>query len=349
MSTAPGRFLPLATTLGAALVGGGVFSALGLPVAWLSGSMVFVAGLALAGVPLALPLPFRDLGFLLAGVAMGSTVTSEALGLIARYPFSVFGLLLSVVVSIVLATLLLQRSFGWDRPTAFLASVPGALSAVMAVAAESSADVRRVAMVQLMRLVVLVVVLPYAIGGMGKAAAVVRSDMAGPWEFAALFAAAIALTEAFRRMNMANPMFLGAMLASTLLHVTEIIPGQVPDIIMLMGSLLVGAFCGHRFVGTTPAMILSTLAPSLAVLAIVLAVAAGCGVLVHWVTQLPLGAVLVAFAPGGLEAMVLMGAALGLDTLYISTHHVLRAVGLMLVMPLIAPRGESAAPKAERS
>ena len=44
-----------------------------------------------------------------------------------------------------------------------------------------------------------------------------------------------------------------------------------------------------------------------------------------------------AFAPGGVEAMIMMGAAMGLDTLYISTHHVIRSVALNLVTPFFAP------------
>ena len=58
-----------------------------------------------------------------------------------------------------------MRSFlvhvsGWDRETAFYAAVPGALSYVIAVAATTSADIRKVAVSQSIRIFLLVAALP---------------------------------------------------------------------------------------------------------------------------------------------------------------------------------------------
>lgn len=336
----------LALTLVVATAGGAAFSALGWPVAWLSGPMIAVAALAMTGAPVRFTPTFRDLAFLLAGTSLGSTVTPDALAAIARYPASILGLTISVVASVVVSSYLLERLFGWDRPTAFLASVPGALSMVMALAAESSGDIRRIALVQSVRLFVLVAVLPHAIThGIGVTAAPPAHETVSAAGLAVLFTAALALTAIFSRFRIANPTFLGAMLSSTGLHVSGLVPGEVPDLVMQVGTLLIGAFCGVRFVGTTLRMLVTTLVPGLCVLGIALAIAAAFSFGVHRLTGLDLSAVLVAFAPGGLEAMVLMGAAMGLDTLYISTHHILRAIGLMLLTPLVAPVGR-AIPKA---
>jgi uncharacterized protein len=71
-----GRLL-LTAALGAA--GGALFAWLGLPAAWLAGSMTAVAAAALAGLPVDLPAPVRNAAFVLLGVSMGTSVTPETM------------------------------------------------------------------------------------------------------------------------------------------------------------------------------------------------------------------------------------------------------------------------------
>ena len=44
---------------------------------------------------------------------------------------------------------------------------------------------------------------------------------------------------------------------------------------------------------------------------------------------------LVAFAPGGLEAMTVLALILGLDPLYVGIHHLVRFLGIGLVVPFV--------------
>ncbi|HKI15990.1 MAG TPA: AbrB family transcriptional regulator [Roseiarcus sp.] len=45
---------------------------------------------------------------------------------------------------------------------------------------------------------------------------------------------------------------------------------------------------------------------------------------------------LVAFAPGGLEAMTMMAFALGLDPLFVGAHHLARSLLISLTLPFAA-------------
>ena len=58
---------------------------------------------------------------------------------------------------------------------------------------------------------------------------------------------------------------------------------------------------------------------------------------------------LVAFAPGGLEGMMVLGLVLGLDPLYVGVHHLVRFLGIGLVLPVAVgflgrPQGKTAEP-----
>lgn len=331
-------FVPVLTTLAGGIVGGAGFAALHLPVPWLAGPMVAVAALAMMAVPVAIPKTLRDLGFLFAGASLGATITPEALTMIARYPVSLIGLAVSAAVTVTISSQLLRRRYGWDTPTAYLASVPGALSMVMAVAANSGGDIRKIAVVQAVRVFALVAVLPLALNLAAAAPAKPPVALISAGGLAMLFLAIFAVTYLISLLKFANPMFLGAMITSTVAHVTDLIPGDMPDVLAFSGMFIIGMFCGVRFEGTTPRELVTILKPAIIVLSIALVISGLFAAGVHFLTGLPLAAVLVAFAPGGVEAMILMGAAMGLDTLYISTHHVLRAFGLNAVAPLFAPR-----------
>ncbi len=325
-----------ATTILAGGLGAVLFELAGLPVPWLSGSMIFVALLAIAGVPISLPALWRDFGLIVSGVALGSTITPEALATVARYPLSLIGLVCSLAATIYGSKLILQKLFHWDAETAFLASVPGAMSTVLVLAAESGADARRVAVVQGIRLLALVAVTPTLISATSSVASVAPSDTVSAGGMGFVFLASFVFAEIMARFRAANPLFLGGMVVGMVLHITGLVHGALPLPLINAGMLLVGIYCGLRFEGTSLRFLGSLLVPSLAALLAALAVSLCFSVAINLVTGLRFAEVIVALAPGGVEAMILLGAAMGLDTLYISTHHVVRTVVLNMVTPFFS-------------
>ena len=83
-----------------ALAAGWVFASLGLPVPWLSGSMVVTAVLAGRGVVPEMTPAMRDFALLVAGVSIGASVTPDMLGAFATYPISL--VILAALVPIAL-------------------------------------------------------------------------------------------------------------------------------------------------------------------------------------------------------------------------------------------------------
>lgn len=60
--------------------------------------------------------------------------------------------------------------------------------------------------------------------------------------------------------------------------------------------------------------------------------------LIAYLTNLPLIDVIIAFAPGGLETMVAMGAIVDADPTYVAIHHVARLFFLSIFVPLVLSR-----------
>lgn len=67
----------------------------------------------------------------------------------------------------------------------------------------------------------------------------------------------------------------------------------------------------------------------------VVVLACSVAVLVSRLTGVPLNAVMIAFAPGGLETMAAMAVMMHADTAYVGSHHVLRLLFLSVLMPFV--------------
>ena len=56
------------------------------------------------------------------------------------------------------------------------------------------------------------------------------------------------------------------------------------------------------------------------------------------ILSLPTAEVMIAYAPGAVDAMMLLALALNLDPVYVGAHHLARIFFISLTMPLIAHR-----------
>jgi uncharacterized protein len=331
-----------------AALGGLIFHLLGVPAAWLSGAVIGTVIWGALGYGVRLLRPIVDSGMVISGVVMGASITPEAVAAIGTYPLSIILLCVAVAAITAGSALFLMKVYGWNRDDAVLASIPGALTAVLAVAVSRNAGVARIAVVQSFRLLVLIAVLPFVValstGGDGRVLVGHGREIATPVAFAAMVVAALAVGLLFERLRVAAPLLLGGTLGSAMLHVTDITPGVVPPMIATLGVVVIGVFIGERF-RTLDRTALRSLAPAaIGSFAIGMAIAIVFALAAVLVVDVALGEALVAFAPGGVEAMIVLALVLGIDPLYVGVHHFLRFLGIGLVLPFLfrAPKRPTA-------
>ncbi len=144
----------VAETLAFAAVGGLTLGHLGMPAGYLSGSILAVACASLAGRPMIIPLPLMRCLMVLIGVSLGAVVTPATLNGVATYPLSIATLIVAMICVSVSGAAYLRVVHGWDMMTAYLASAPGGLSQVMGLAADIDADMRGIAIVQTVRVAI---------------------------------------------------------------------------------------------------------------------------------------------------------------------------------------------------
>ncbi len=133
-----------------------------VPTAALLGSLLAAAvlsGTEALGAA-AVPPAAQWAGFVIIGVQVGLRFTRESLRSIARMLPAVVGLVLLLVVLCAGLGALLAATTDVDGLTAYLATTPGGLFAVLAAAADAGVDVTFVLALQLFRLLAILALLP---------------------------------------------------------------------------------------------------------------------------------------------------------------------------------------------
>jgi uncharacterized protein len=321
-------------------LGGLGFHMLGVPAAWLSGSAIAVALWGLTGWAVPIPRSLADAAMLISGATMGAAVTPAAIAAMGRYPSSLVLLVIAVVAISSASAFWLTRVSGWRKDDAVLASVPGALSTVLAIAADRKAAVAPIAIVQNLRLFVLIALLPSIVvfsgGGHNSGALIGEGQpVASTANMAFVLLGGLAVGAVFKRLKVAAPILLGATVVSTLSHGTEFVTGVIPPVIATCGLVLIGIFIAERFRSLQRSTLRKSLLAGLGSFAIGMAVAVFFAGLASWAAGVSFADGLVAFAPGGLEAMTVLALILGLDPLYVGIHHLVRFLGIGLVLPFV--------------
>jgi membrane AbrB-like protein len=267
-------------------------------------------------------------------------MTPAAIAAIGRYPESLILLVLAVVAVSLSSTIWLTHMSGWRKADALLASVPGALTAVLAVAVDRKAEVASIAIVQNFRLFVLIAVLPSLVvmtGGGSNTGALIGEGMPveSPHGMGLVLLGGIALGAIFKKLKVAAPVLLGATLVSSVSHAAEWVTGVIPPVIATGGLVLIGLFVAERFRNVQRSMLRQALAAAFGSLAIGMGVTIVFAALATWLAGISFANSLIAFAPGGLEAMTVLALVLGLDPLYVGVHHLVRFLGIGLALPFV--------------
>lgn len=326
-----------ARTVAIGIGGAAIGWAVAMPAAVLMGPALAVTFASLWGLKTGVAEWLRNITMVALGLGVGAGFTANAGDAILRWPVAFVVLTLMLVVTLFICSLALQRGFGFDRRSAVLAAVPGHLSLVLGLAADSGLDVGRIALVQTIRLLALSVVVPFAALAMGyemQPTLMPTGDPMTGLHLLALALVGVACGLVMGRFGLPAPMLLGPLVVSALGHLSNLTPGTPPGWMMIAAFLVLGALIGSRFSGMSPARFRAALLAGLVSTAIATSVAALAALPVAAALDMPMVHVLVAFAPGGLETMVALGAAMGASPGFVAACHIMRLLILSLLIGL---------------
>lgn len=150
--------------LGIAILGGFLFYYLKVPAGFMVGSMIAVGASSMSGFKIAaLPVQVRTVAYIGIGVLIGQYFTREALVNIAEIYPVVLLLTGSMLLSCAALAVAISKLMGWNLSTCLLATAPGGLITLTAIAEDMNADPLKVSLLHMSRLITIKLTLPLVI------------------------------------------------------------------------------------------------------------------------------------------------------------------------------------------
>lgn len=341
---------PTAITLAIAALGATVAHLLGVPAPFLVGSSLAVTCLGLAGFTIGVPLVLRDMCFVIIGLTMGAGVTPDVVETAKQWPLSFLILGLSLIAIIVGCRWLLQKIWHFDPMTALLSVVPGHLSYVLGLSAQTSGDLTSISVIQSLRLLALTILVPFAVVLIGFEAETVAAQVAimPLTMFGLSLAMSFAIGFVFNRLRLPAAYLLGGLIWSTGSHITGAIDGTVSPYVAIPAFITLGALIGTRFFGVTLAQLKRAFAAGAVVTLAAFSISAFAAWCVSLFINAPFSHLLIAFAPGGVETMSAMAVSLDADPAFVAAHHVMRLFILTFLAPIMLGMARRSSQRADQ-
>jgi uncharacterized protein len=330
------KTLQFLETLSIGTIGGSVFLVTGLPGGLISGAMLAVGVAAMLGRTMAVPAHLTQAVLVLLGISLGSLMSRQLLQHLSSYPLTIGFLALATFCTTFGSSLYLQRVHGWDRTSAFLAASPGALSQIALLAIEKGADMPAIAVVQTLRVIVLTAALPLVLVATGltsSSAPNLTMTVASPLGLVGLIGASVAVSLVLRIMKFPASWLFGAMIGSSVLHGTGLIDGGLPPLVRGIALIGIGTLIGSRFSRMKAATLLRHLTAGLGSFAIAIVISAVFVTIVAWTTHVRFADILVAYAPGAMDAMLALALTLHIDPIFVGAHHLSRFIFVTIATP----------------
>ena len=330
------RFL-LAIGLGAG--GGAIFFALTLPLPWMLGAMTAATGAALAGAPLAVPAQVRNAMIAILGVLLGSQFTADVFSRIAEWYVGLSGVVLATAAMAGLAYVAFRRLGGYDRATAYFASMPGGLSEMMVLGETMGGDGRTISLTHGTRILVAVFLIAFyfrLVEGVAPAGLPVPAGGAAAWsDILALIACALVGYPLARALRVPAAQLVGPLVLSAALHMSEVVKAHPPGELVAAAQVVLGAAIGARFVGMALSELRRVVVLAVLVAVLMVLVAAGAAYGLAAATDFSGPVLFLALAPGGLAEMSLIALSMGSAAAFVSTHHIARIILIVIAGPLL--------------
>lgn len=323
---------PVLAGLVTSILAGALCAVLHAPLPWMIGPLLAMAAARFAGFELAAPRGGREVGQLLIGTALGLYFTPP----VAREVFERWELL--VIAAMFAALLAYAGAFfiSWlsdtDRTTALFASVPGGAAEMTILGERFGGKIDRIAIAQSLRILTVVVVVPFAFTALGVHGVDLYEQVKTPFArsgLALLLACGGAVGAVLWRCRLPNAWFLGPLAVVIALTANGVQWSAMPTVMTNIAQVLIGCALGSRFESAflrrAPRFVAAVTASILAAMLL----SALFATLLSHLADVPAPTMVLATAPGGIAEMCITAQVLQLGVPLVTAAHVARVILLV--------------------
>ncbi|AYD04827.1 AbrB family transcriptional regulator [Neorhizobium sp. NCHU2750] len=339
----PANLLFRLLVLTCAVLGGWVTNRIGIPLAWLIGSMVASGIFAFFGARL----DFRKLrppGLIVLGLSLGQTFTPAILEQMLRNLPIIAICSLGALCSGIVMTRIFSSLAGLDAKTAFYCALPGGVVLMSVQAQHAGASEKHVVLAQTVRLMIVVLVYPMLIamvlpGHTAQSISLTPSALLPPladaWKVLGFVVVAWALAYWARKSFIPNPWMIVPCMLAILLGGFDLQPAEMPHGLVAVCQIILGVSLGAQmtpdFIRGSSRLLLAS-AVSTLLLSAILAPAA---LFIAYLFDFDHGAVLLGMSPGGMPEMTVAAKTIGVAVPLVLSFHLVRIlIGNLLIQQI---------------
>jgi membrane AbrB-like protein len=330
--------LVLAVTIASSLV----LSLVAVPSAVLFGAVLGGMAHALTSpTPLAVPTWAFRVAQGLVGITVGALVELTTLRRMASGSLPIIGVVVATLLVSVLAGRVLAVRRDVSLTTGVFALIAGGASGVVAVARDLGADDRVVTVVQYLRVLIVLLVMPVVTAvvfhpphGRGSLANVHTSTLADLLFVGISLGVGLLLA---RLVPVTTMSLLGPLAVSGVLAASGWLGDvAVPTWVQWLAFALIGVQVGLRFTRASLVAIGRMLPVVVLIVVAMIVATAGLGALLAWLTPVDALTAYLATTPGGLFAVLATAADAGADVTYVMAVQLLRLLLILALLPALA-------------
>lgn len=329
----------IAIVTGISLLGALLFELCSFPVPWMLGPLFTVMiSQFFIKTPLNWPLQFRNIGLIIIGISIGQTFQLTIFKGMGWLILLIFILNCSLVVGTLFIAWGIKKWGNVSLKTALLSTVPGGIGQMIILAEEEKdTDLAVVTYFHVVRVISIVLLIPFLLSNH-----TVQQISGKEFSFNTLMLIILLISVAFvialfgKKIKIPVPYFLTPMLLIILLTSFSIQTEPIPEYILHMAQLMMGAYIGTLLKPHMMKLGKKVLLLGIGSALLLLVITFVQGLFLTWMLDYSIPTSFLSTAAGGLDQMSLIATAIGADVSIVTVFQIFRLLFVFLiVLPLI--------------
>lgn len=330
-----------------AVIGGGL-TYLGVPLALMFGPIIAVIIFHRFGISFAIPKHTISFVQVTLGTSVGLMFNQVSLNEADNLFLLLLMLVVCLAVQFSFSFFWFYRKVGWTKQEAMLGSVPGAMAAILALTDHTHTPPQKIVISHTIRLIILILLAGIVVGSDGDPQPLIEFPSltltATMW-LLLIVAVGVIAGLILQRFRVPAPYMLTSLAAATLIQSWVDIPLNFPLMLTELSMVLIGMNIGNHFVVFPLSSLIKNIYSSAQVVVINIILTFLITVFAAWLTGYDISVLLLAWAPGSMEAMTFAAITMNLDAGFVMSNHIIRMVIIQSIPSVVLFWQESRAKK----
>ncbi|EMF0918367.1 MULTISPECIES: AbrB family transcriptional regulator [Providencia] len=317
---------------------GGTLTYLGVPLALMFGPIIAVIVFNRFKIQFAIPkytLTFVQISL---GTSVGLMFNQVSLGQVENLFLLLLMLVVCLAVQFSFSYFWFHRKVGWTKQEAMLGSVPGAMAAILALTDHTHTPPQKIVISHTIRLIILILLAGIVVGSNGDPQPLIvlpSLTLEATFWLTLIVLTGLGLGLVLQRIHVPAPFMLTSLGAATLIQGWLDVQIHFPVMITELSMVLIGMNIGNHFIVFPLSSLIKNIYSSAQVVIINIFLTLLITLFAAWVTGYPISVLLLAWAPGSMEAMTFAAITMKLDAGFVMSNHIIRMV-IIQSIPSIA-------------